>query len=74
MGKGGGAAERELRTVFEHAASAPATRGVGDDSDKHENDGGQWAVRQNDSRKLAGISRTTTSAAQVRVGIICWCP
>ena len=51
--------------MFERAASAPVTRGVGDDSDKHEDGGGEWALRQNDSRKLAGISRITTSAAQV---------
>lgn len=38
------------------------------------NDGGEWALRQNDSRALAGINWITISAAQVRVGIVCWCP
>jgi hypothetical protein len=53
-------AELQPRTVFERAASAPVTRGVGDDR----NDGGEWALGQNDSRKLAGIYWITISAAQ----------
>lgn len=47
--------------MFERAASAPATRGVGDDCDKHGNDEWEWTSRQNDSRKLAGIGRIKTS-------------